>query len=114
SKTNDKRLTHMPTPEDDTLRFVQLSDLLRVIKEHWCLFERYLPPKTIWEAKLEEVVAIRHRIAHFRSLHQYDLLRVTQFLRDIDQGFWNFCTSYNDPHPVLPQTNDPVVAHFLS
>jgi len=46
-------------------------------------------------------------------LHRDDLARVRQFLRDIDAGFWRFCTSYNDPHPVLPQSNDPVVEHFL-
>lgn len=103
----------MPTPEDEVLSFIQLSELQRVITNHWRLFEAYLPPKTIWEAKLEEVIAIRHRIAHFRSLHQDDLPRIRQFLRDIDQGFWRFCTSYNDTHPVLPQTNDAVVAHFL-
>lgn len=57
---------------------------------------------------------IRHRVAHFRSLHRDDLARVTQFLRDIDSGFWRFCTSYNDPRPVLPQSNDPVVEHFLA
>jgi SAV2148-like HEPN len=112
-KTNDKRMTHMPTPEDDVLSFIQLSELQRVVADHWHLFEAYLPPRTIWEAKLEEVVAIRHRVAHFRTLHRDDLARVRQFLRDIDQGFWRFCTSYNDAHPVLPQTNDPVVAHFL-
>jgi hypothetical protein len=112
-KSNDKRMTHMPTPEDDVLSFIQLSELQRVIADHWHLFQTYLPPKSIWEAKLEEVVAIRHRIAHFRSLHRDDLQRVRQFLRDIDQGFWRFCTSYNDPYPVLPQTNDPVVKHFL-
>lgn len=112
-KSNDKRMTHMPTPEDDVLSFIQLSELQRVVTDHWDLFETYFPPKTIWEAKLEEVVAIRHRIAHFRSLHQDDLPRVRQFLRDIDQGFWRFCTSCNDAQPVLPQTKDPVVAHFL-
>ncbi|MGU7772316.1 hypothetical protein ACV229_19355 [Burkholderia sp. MR1-5-21] len=112
-KDNDKRMTHMPTPEDDVLSFVQLSELKRVISDHWRLFEAYMPPKTIWDAKLEEVLAIRHRVAHFRSLHRDDLPRVVQFLRDIDQGFWRFVTSYNNPHPVLPQSDDPVVAHFL-
>lgn len=112
-KSNDKRMTHMPTPEDDVLSFIQLSELQRVVAEHWQLFEAYLPPRTIWEAKLEEVVAIRHRIAHFRSLHRDDLARVRQFLRDIDQGFWRACTEYNNPRPVLPQSGDAVVVHFL-
>lgn len=112
-KSNDKRMTHMPTPEDDVLSFVQLSELQRVVTDHWDLFQAYLPPKTIWDAKLEEVVAIRHRVAHFRSLHRDDLPRIRQFLRDIDKGFWRFCTSYNEAQPVLPQSDDPVVAHFL-
>ncbi|VVE48932.1 hypothetical protein PCO31111_04601 [Pandoraea communis] len=112
-KDNDKRMTHMPTPEDDVLSFIQLSELKRVISDHWKLFESYMPPKTIWDAKLEEVLAIRHRVAHFRSLHRDDLPRVVQFLRDIDGGFWRFCTSYNNPNPVLPQSSDPVVEHFL-
>ncbi len=112
-KANDKRMTHMPTPEDGVLSFIQLSELQRVVAEHWNLFESYLPPKTIWDAKLEEVMAIRHRVAHFRSLHADDRARVRQFLRDIDNGFWRFCTNYNNTHAVLPQSNDPVVAHFL-
>jgi hypothetical protein len=70
-------------------------------------------PTTIWEAKLEEVSQIRHRVAHFRRGHRDDLQRVLQLMRDLDQGFWRFCTSYNDPTPVLPQSDDPVVSHFL-
>lgn len=112
-KENDKRMSHMPTSEDDVLSFIQLSELKRVISEHWLLFEAYLPPKMIWDAKLEEILTIRHRIAHFRSLHRDDLPRVMQFLRDIDNGFWRFCTSYNNARPVLPQSDDPVVEHFL-
>ncbi len=112
-KEGDKRMTHMPTPEDDILSFVPISELKRVIAENWSLFESYLPPKDIWGAKFEEVMAIRHRIAHFRSLHQHDAARVLQFLRDIDQGFWRFCTAYNNAQPVLPQSDDPVVSHFL-
>lgn len=113
-KDNDKRMTHMPTPEDDVLSFIQLSELRRVVSEHWKLFEAYLPPQSLWEAKLDEVYAIRNRVAHFRSLHHDDLPRLKQFLRDLDAGFWRFCTAYNDPRPVLPQSDDPVVKHFLA
>lgn len=112
-KKSDKSLTHMPTSEDDVLSFVQLSELKRVVANHWHLFTSYLPPQPIWDAKLIEVMAIRHRVAHFRTLHRDDLARVTQFLRDIDNGFWRFCTSYNNASQVLPQSKDPVVEHFL-
>ena len=114
SKTSDKRLTHMPTAEDDVLSFIQLSELKRVVKDHWHLFTAYLPPQSVWDARLEEITAIRNRVMHFRTIHNDDLARVTQFLRDIDKGFWSFCTVYNNVHPVLPQTNDPVVTYFLS
>lgn len=109
----DQRLTHMPTAERDPLSYVQFSELRRIISDDWRLFEPFLPPKSIWEARLEEISQIRHRIAHFRKGHQDDLKRVVQLLRDLDQGFWRFCTSYNDPHPVLPQSDDLVESHFL-
>jgi hypothetical protein len=112
-KEADKRLTHMPSPEKNSLSYAQLSAICRIISEHWRLFEPFLPPKSIWEAKLEEVSQVRHRVAHFRTGHHDDLQRITQLLRDIDQGFWRFCTSYNDPTPVLPQSEDPVEDHFL-
>ncbi len=109
----DKRLTHMPTPEEDPLSYVQLSKLRRIVHENWRLFEPFLPPEKIWDAKMDEVAQIRHRVAHFRSGHEDDLQRVVQLLRDVDQGFWRFCTSYNNAKSVLPQSGDPVVAHFL-
>lgn len=109
----DKSLTHMPTPEMNALSYSQLSSLLKLIEKHWQVFECYLPPKAIWEAKLQEIIQIRHRAAHFRVGHADDLARLRQFLRDIDKGFWHFCTSYNDINPILPQSSDPITSHFL-
>lgn len=109
----DQRLSHMPTAERDPLSYVQFSQLQRIISDEWKLFEPFLPPKSIWEAKLEEITQIRHRVAHFRKGHQDDLQRVVQLLRDLDQAFWRFCTSYNDPHPILPQSDDSVELRFL-
>lgn len=111
-RNSDKRFTHMPTPEDDPLSFGQFSDLQKAISQHWNLFLAYLPPKEIWEVKLQEVTQIRHRVAHFRRGHFDDLQRILQILRDIDRGFWTFCTSYNDPDPVLPASKDPVTEQF--
>ena len=34
-------------------------------------------------------------------------------MRDVDQGFWRFCTSYNDAHPILPPSDDAVISRFL-
>lgn len=113
SKKSDKRLTHMPTREENPLSYVQFSQICQGISEQWRLFEIYLPPQKIWDARIEEVSQIRHRVAHFRVGHDDDLARVHQLLRDIDKGFWRFCTSYNDPNPVLPQSDDIVTSHFL-
>jgi hypothetical protein len=33
-------------------------------------------------------------------------------MRDVDQGFWRFCTSYNDAFPLLAPARDPVVKLF--
>ncbi len=112
-KEADKRLTHMPTREENPLSYVQFRQLCNGISEQWRLFEPFLPPQKIWDAKIEEVTQIRHRVAHFRVGHDDDLARVHQLLRDIDKGFWHFCTSYNDPTPVLPQSDDSVTSHFL-
>lgn len=109
----DKRLIHMPTPEMNALSYAPISALKKAIEQNSTLFESYLPPSNIWQAKLEEVEQIRHRVAHFRLGHEDDLQRVVQFLRDLDQGFWRFCTSYNNPRPVLPPETDPLVTQFL-
>lgn len=109
----DKHLSHMPTPEMNALSYAPLSALTSLVKEHWDCFKGYLHPADIWEAKLKEVSQIRHRAAHFRSGHVDDHSRLRQFLRDVDPGFWKFCTSYNADYPILPQSEDPVTSHFL-
>ncbi|WGZ90030.1 MAG: Swt1 family HEPN domain-containing protein [Candidatus Thiocaldithrix dubininis] len=109
---SDKKYTHMSTPESSPLSYLSFGELQKLIKNNWEIFSPYLPPQNIWDAKLEEIDNIRNRIAHFRSLHEQDLNRVLQFLRDIDQGFWRFCTSYNDSFTVLPADNDSVTNKF--
>jgi hypothetical protein len=110
---SDKRLTHMPTPEMNALSYAQLSALKALVRDNWTCFQKYLPPQNIWDAKLEEIEQVRHRVAHFRRGHADDYRRLLQFLRDIDTGFWTFCTSYNNSQPALPVTDNEVVSHFL-
>lgn len=115
ARNADNRLMHMPTPETDLLSYMLFSKLLGLIGDtnNWEMFTHYLPPKNIWEAKIEELTQIRNRVAHFRKGHMDDLQRLKQLLRDIDKGFWLFCTSFNDTYPVLPQDRDPVTLEFL-
>lgn len=109
----DKFLKHMPTPEMNALSYASLGQLTGLIDAHWECFAIYLPPKPLWDAKLKEIEQIRHRSAHFRAGHPDDHSRLLQFLRDLDRGFWTFCTSYNDLLPVLPPDRDPVTRHFI-
>ena len=109
----DKHLTHMPTREILATSYLQLTDLLSTISSNWCLFQPYLPPKEVWDGKLHELKQIRHRVAHFRIGHRHDANRLEQFLRDVDHGFWHFCTSYNTEWTMLPPSKDPVAKSLL-
>lgn len=113
SYESDKKYTYMPTPESSPLSYLSFSELQKIIINNWELFSLYLPPKNIWEVKTEEIVNIRNRVAHFRKLHKNDLNRVIQFLRDVDQGFWKFCASYNDTFHILPQSKDAVTKKYV-
>ncbi len=104
---NDKRLTHMPTPEELSISFITFDNLANVISNEWNLFEAYLPLQNIWQAKLAEIGQIRNRIAHFRVGHRDDLVRTEQLLRDIDSGILRYCASFNDYDVFRPPSNDP-------
>lgn len=110
---NDKKFSHMPTSDQLQTTFMQLNDLIKTVSSNWQLFQPYLPPQQIWDARLLEVSQIRNRIAHFRSGHENDLGRVEQLLKDIDKGFWTFCSSYNADYSFLPPSKDEVLKAFL-
>ncbi|MBY3347705.1 Swt1 family HEPN domain-containing protein [Rhizobium laguerreae] len=114
AKASDSRLTHMPTREKSKLSYILFSNLQRTISKHWHLFREYLPPKDIWKARLSEVDQIRNRVAHFRNGHEGDLHRVRQLVSDVDTGFWHFCTSYNNPIPILDPSEDAVARRFAA
>ncbi|MFW8590802.1 Swt1 family HEPN domain-containing protein [Glaciecola sp. 2405UD65-10] len=110
---SDKSVTHIPTSNDNPLSFTTFTELIKLIQNNWDLFSEYLPPKCIWEVKLEEIVHIRNRVAHFRSGHTDDIERLLQLMRDIDNGFWKFCTDYNNLQPVVPPDKDIVAKAYV-
>jgi hypothetical protein len=109
----DKELTHIPTADQNPLNYTTFSDLTKLIGNNWDLFSTYLPPQVNWNVKIEEIVHIRNRVAHFRQGHSDDLDRLIQLMRDIDLGFWKFCTDYNDMQPILPPDSDPVSKKYI-
>ena len=43
----DKRLSHMPTPEEDPLSYITVSQLTGLISNNWNGFGCYFPPENI-------------------------------------------------------------------
>lgn len=116
ARRRDKEHAHMATPENDPLWFISFDSLLAIVFDGhlWRLFFPCLTTKTLLRAKFEELRPVRNRIAHARRIHPDDLRRIENVMRDIDAGFWKFCTSYNDLHPFIADyRNDPVFQHFV-
>lgn len=113
--SKDKRHSHISTAENDPLWFISFEYLLKIIfdTKHWPLFKEYFTTKQILRARFEEIGPIRNRVAHCRALHAYDVARLEQLMKDFDQNFWRFCTSYND-HWYFSGALDqnPVYRHF--
>ncbi len=112
----DSKHSHMATPENDPLWFISFDSLLRILfdRKLWPMFVPYLTTKQLVRAKFIELMPIRHRIAHCRALHPDDLARVERVMKDFDQGFWRFCTSYNDDLTIRRDgatKRDPVFEH---
>jgi hypothetical protein len=113
----DKRHPHISTPENDPLWFISFDSLLKVIfdPKHWKLFKSYFTTKGLLRMRLEEILPIRNRVAHCRSLHTYDVDRLNQFMRDFDQGFWRFCTSYGDQYQFTNTlAKNDVYSYFMT
>ena len=110
----DKRLVHMATAERGPLSYMTLGELWEIMSSNWSLFEIYFPPKHLVEVRITtELMQIRHRVAHCRTPHKDDLARVEQFVKDLDQSFWKFTTSYNTEHDIIPADSSPVSAAFI-
>lgn len=106
---HDHELAYLETPHTGPVTYLLFDQVWNLIlhDDNWRLFESYFLRKDILRAKLNEfVLRVRNRTAHFRIPHEDDVVRVRQFLRDIDSGIWQFLTSYNARIHELD--NDPV------
>jgi hypothetical protein len=115
-RTKDKQHPHTSTPENDPLWFISLDTLLKIMlhPKIWGRFQTYFTTRKILQIKFEEIAQIRNRVAHCRSLHQYDVRRVEQLMLDLDHGFWRFCTSYSDSYHFTEKLADNPLAKHLA
>lgn len=114
SKESDKKLHHMATPHQAALSYLTFGQLWNVISDsgNWPLFEPYFPPKDNTEVRMEEVKAIRNRVAHFREPHPQDEARFELFMRDLEPGIRGFCERYTVGNIATELEHDPVSAEL--
>lgn len=110
SLKSDKRLHHMATPHQAALSYLTFGQLWEIISNDavWPLFEPYFPPKHLAEGRVEEIKAIRNRVAHFREPHAQDRARLELFLRDMEPGLRAFCNRYSVGKLATKPEHDPV------
>ena len=98
---------------DDLLSYADTSVHKELIEKHWELFSAILPPRKRWEGTVETLLAIRHRIAHCRRLHEDDIQRLTQALRDFEAGARIFYGTYTDTRRFHASDRDPVAKAWV-
>jgi hypothetical protein len=96
------------------LAYEDVGLVFRLISGYWELFEPSLfRGRSRWEARVEELLQIRHRIGHCRRPHADDLARLEQTLRDLEPGAWTALTSYNRDLSVGQDLDDPVAEAWV-
>lgn len=106
----DATYTHMQGADNkNPLAYLDYSQIVNLIDEHWNTFEYALLTKKAWDGRQEELKRIRHRIGHMRRPHSDDLGRLEQTLRDLERGRFIALASYNDNHVPDPDDHDDAV-----
>jgi hypothetical protein len=112
--TRDKNLHHMATPHQAALSYLTFGQLWSVIShtDQWPLFEPYFPPKDNTFVRIDEVKAIRNRVAHFREPHPQDVARMELFIRDMEPGIRAFCERYCTGKVSRDPADDLITQHL--
>jgi len=106
-------LSHSPKTNKDSdsfraseplypISYVSVEEINNTILKEWRLFAPYLPRERKWEVTAEELSDIRTELTSFRVGHERNLQRLEEILRELDNGLWQFCASYNDTYDLLP------------
>lgn len=114
-RNQDVRFTHMTGADNDNpLAYLDYSQLLDVLGEHWAQVGYALIERASWDGRQADLKRIRHRIGHLRRPHRDDLARLEQTLRDLERGAFRALASYNDRQtPDRVDDPDPVAAGWV-
>jgi hypothetical protein len=112
----DAAYKHMSTADSENpLAYLDYSQLLQVIGNHWDQFEYALLESGSWSGRQEELKRVRHRIGHIRKPHRDDLGRIEQTLRDLERGAFIACAAYNKRTIPRPEKfKDAMTAGWIS
>lgn len=115
-QSQDAQFRHMAgTDAENPLAYLDYSQLIDLIGRNWEQFEPALIRRSSWDARQEELLRIRHRIGHVRRPHEDDLNRVEQTLRDLEQGAFIACASYNQQAaPSAGKHDDAVTTGWIA
>jgi len=112
----DAAFTHMlGADSENPLAYLDYSQIVERINQHWELFEYALITRTAWEGRQEELKRIRHKIGHVRRPHPDDVSRLEQTLRDLERGAFLAVASFNDERtPDVKEHRDAVTQGWIA
>lgn len=114
-RSRDEAFEYMASSDaTNLLAYEDVGLLFRLIGSNWDLFKPSLIPSRVrWDARVEELLQIRHRVSHCRLVHPDDAARLEQTLRDLEPGAWIALSSYNHTGDVPKDLDDPVAEGWL-
>jgi len=97
------------TDDDYPLAHLDVRRLFLLLTEHWSATRHGIGlSPTTWNGRVEELSAIRNRMAHGRRPHSDDVLRIEQTLRDLEVAARSTLQAYVTCSSVDPSLPDPV------
>ncbi|MEK6190732.1 MAG: hypothetical protein AABM41_00245 [Chloroflexota bacterium] len=107
---------YMPSADaTNPLSYLDAGQLIERIgsEDIWPLVEYALLKRERWEGLVDQLQAIRNRLAHLRRPHSDDLARVEQALRDLEPGARLALESFNRQHRVWDESEDPLAKTWV-
>jgi len=110
------RLGYMASTDDDhPVAHLDVKHLFELIELHWTECQHGIGiSQTTWRGRVEELNAIRNRMAHGRRPHRDDVLRIEQTLRDLESSARGTLQSYVTFADLDPSLDDPLVDAWLN